>query len=80
MAPPIWKGKTMKTYTATVQHHSISRSRVVNLKTNNLTLAKRRATAEFGKGFNDHVIVIHADHDTAVERVVTQRRIDGEWY
>ena len=44
-------------YTATIQHHSISRARIVDVG-NNLTMAKRLATAEFGGGFLDHTIVI----------------------
>jgi hypothetical protein len=70
----------MSKYVATIRHHSISRARVVPVG-DDLTQAKRRATAEFGGGFIDHVIVIldnDARDDTGVlnhDAVVSSRRV-----
>lgn len=62
-----------KTYTISLSHHSISRSREVTY-TGTLAGAKRKATTEFGDGFADHSIVIaDADGYTVAKRKMTDR-------
>lgn len=47
----------MTRYTATIEHHSISRARVEPVG-NTLQAAKRNATRAFGGDFQDYEIVI----------------------
>lgn len=47
-------------FTATIQHHSISRARTISANT--LSSAMRKATSEFGDEFLDYRIVIFADN------------------
>lgn len=66
----------MTRYTATISHHSIGRARVEQVG-NTLAGAKRKATQEFGDGFNDHLITIY---DTLEQRTVANRRCgDKRW-
>ena len=65
------------TYTATIQHHSISRAPVIPVG-DDLAKAKRAATREFGDGFNDHTIVIMTEPTPAnPSGVVATKRIGG---
>ncbi len=57
-------------FTATLSHHSISRARSISAPT--LSSAKRKATQEFGDGFNDHRLVIYDEHGN----LIASRRID----
>jgi len=67
---------------ATIMHHSISRARIVDLGTTNLTLAKRRATAEFGGGYHDHLICILGEETRwNPTGVIARKRVAGDrWY
>lgn len=57
-----------------LSHHSISRSRTVTHR-GSLSGAKRKATREFGDGFQDHTIVVmDADGYTAARRLIRDRR------
>lgn len=71
----------MTNLTATIQHHSISSARVVDLKTTDLTLAKRRASAEFRGEFNDYTICIMAEPEPCNSSgIVSSRRVsDRKW-
>ena len=68
----------MTRYTATITHHSISRTPTIDAG-DTLTAAKRKATQEFGDGFEDHLITIT---DTTIanpfEATVAQRRIGAK--
>lgn len=48
----------MKTYTATIIHHSISRARKIEIVANTLTAAKSAATREFGGEQVDYKIAL----------------------
>jgi hypothetical protein len=61
----------MKTYTAQIQHHSISTSPVITI-VGSLANAKRAATARFRDGFLDHTIVIR---EAVSYQVVSSRKI-----
>ena len=47
----------IKTYTATIHHHSIARARSITIQ-GDLTAAKRAATAEFGDEQQNYVLYI----------------------
>ena len=67
------------TYTATIQHHSIAQARIVDLGTDNLRTAKRRATAEFGSGYHDHTIVIMGEQTPwNPSGIVSSRKVAAE--
>lgn len=66
----------MTTYKATIKHHSISRARVIDVSAANLTAAKRKATAEFGKEQRDYTIVIM---DERGEQIASRRAGGGAW-
>ena len=68
------------TYTATIKHHTISSAPVIPVG-DDLAKAKRAATREFGKGFNDHTIVIMAEPtpDNPSGIVATKRIGGGKW-
>ncbi len=69
----------MTNYRATIRHHSIARARVVNLGTNDLSVAKRRASAEFRGDFNDYIIVVLGDATPDNPGgIVASRRIGGK--
>lgn len=66
-------------YIATIRHHSISRAPVIECG-NNLTQAKRKATAFFGGGYLDHVIEISDTLEMGYPVIVALRRIgDKKW-
>ena len=66
----------MTNFRATIRHNSISRARVVDLGTADLTAAKARASAEFKGDFVDYIICIigecSPDNPTGV---VASRRV-----
>ena len=60
---------------ATITHQSIRRARSVDLGTNDLALAKRRATAEFGGDHSEYVITIYRPStETREAEIVAERR------
>ena len=69
----------MTRYTATIQHHSISRARNESVG-DTLAAAKRNATAEFGDGYIGHTIIVR---DTSLPEypgnIVATRVIGGKW-
>lgn len=68
----------MMTYKATIQHHTISSAPVIDLKTDDLRVAKRRATSEFGDGFDNHTIVVIGEQTAENPGgIVSRRRIAG---
>lgn len=62
-------------YQATIKHGSVASARVITISTDNLSVAKRAATKEFGMESNDYLIVV-ADMDG---QTVSARRVDGKW-
>ena len=64
----------MARYTATIRHHSIARARVVDLG-DDITAAKRRATAEFRGDYNDYVVVIMDATLPEWDNIVASRRL-----
>jgi len=68
-------------YRATIRHHSIASARVVDLRTTDLTAAKRAATREFGSGFVDHTICILGERtpDNPDGIVATRRIGSSKW-
>ena len=68
----------MTRYQATIRHHSIARARVVDVG-DDLTLAKRQATREFGGGYIDHaIVIIDTEINPAVESNIVASRKIGE--
>jgi len=66
----------MKTYTATISHHSISRARKIEISANTLTAAKSSATREFGGEQVDYII--HLEETNGYGR--WSRRVGGgQW-
>lgn len=70
--------ETIRRYTATIRHHSLSRVRVINAGST-LRGAKRRATQEFGDGFQDHTIVIFDIMTWGAPIAATRRIGDCRW-
>jgi hypothetical protein len=72
----------MTKYKATVMHHSISQGEHIDVGDNLLT-AKRRATARFGAGFTDHMIVIWdtsiSEYPTDRDAWVCTKLVNGKW-
>lgn len=62
-------------YQATIKHGSIVSARIITINTDNLSVAKRAATKEFGLESNDYLIVV-ADMDG---QTVSARCVDGKW-
>ncbi len=62
-------------YVIGLQHHSISRSPEVRTELD-LTAAKRLATKEFGKGFNDSKIIILNERG----ELVSSRRVGDKYW
>lgn len=67
----------MTRYTATIQHHSIARARVVDVG-DDLASAKAAASSEFGDEQRDYTIII-MDHDAANfdSEIVARRKVSG---
>lgn len=53
----------MTHYTATIEHHSISRARVVKFEAKTLAAAKRAAMREFCDEQQNYIIDLRADAD-----------------
>lgn len=64
------------TYRATIEHHSISRARVIECG-DDLAEAKRRADEEFGDEQRDYVIAIFAESAAGTDIRVATRYVDG---
>nr|DAH84845.1 MAG TPA: hypothetical protein [Caudoviricetes sp.] len=73
----------MTRFTATISHHSIARARIVNVG-DDLAMAKRTATEEFGGEFLDYVIVIRDSAEQnwgGNEDIVATKRIGAKrWH
>ena len=63
------------THQATIKHNSIAQARVIDCS-DNLTQAKRQASAEFGLEQQDYLIVIR---DERGEIVASRRAGDKVW-
>ena len=61
------------TYQATIKHSSIAQARTINVS-DDLTQAKRQATAEFGMEQSDYQIVIIDE----LGNTVASRRVGGK--
>lgn len=67
----------MKTYRATIYHHSIARARIVDLNTSDLRTAKRRAFKEFSGEQSEYVICILGDETVHSPRGIVATRCSG---
>mgnify|MGYP003387104571 CR=1 FL=1 len=63
------------TYQATIKHSSIAQARTIKVS-DDLTQAKRQATAEFGAEQLDYTIVIFDERN---ETVASRRVADKQW-
>jgi hypothetical protein len=63
------------TYQATIKHSSISQARTIKVS-DDLTQAKRQATAEFGAEQRDYTVVILDERN---EVVASRRVADKTW-